>query len=398
MQVEEISFQYYKAFKERQELKIRPVTILIGKNSSGKSAVAKLFTLLANSFGGKIEEPLLVKNQGVELGAEFLDLVYKRIPTHQMNFTIKTDNNVEISSTIIQQPQNYDLDIAKWSYKDKDRVIQLTYDNKKKQYYDTSSKYYNCDFRGFIPTRIEDKGGKEIQDQFQLNTYWDIDYIGPFRVLPKRQYYLSGQIIYNMMGIQGEYAYSMLGASKAMKQDLHERVGDWYERFFDGWRLSVDGDHRPYFEIKLEREDVSTNLVDVGEGMNQALPLIVRANMNKPHSLVVIEQPELHLHPAAHVNLATLFAESAKKYNQRFIIETHSENFILRMRNIIVNQQFDYTPDDVIIYWVDDTEEGKMLMEITIDENGRLSDWPEGIFNENIQEILAIKRAVKNRK
>jgi len=62
-------------------MKLKPITILIGRNSSGKSSIAKLFTLLENSLMGDINEPLLLKNNGVELGAEFDNLFFENNPT-----------------------------------------------------------------------------------------------------------------------------------------------------------------------------------------------------------------------------------------------------------------------------------------------------------------------------
>jgi len=133
--------------------------------------------------------------------------------------------------------------------------------------------------------------------------------------------------------------------------------------------------------------------------MNQALPLVVRANVaDRPDSIIVLEQPELHLHPAAHGDLAELFAKSAKENNQTFIIETHSENIILRLRKLIVENDFGFTKDDLIIYWIEDAElKGKELREITVDEEGILSDWPEGIFNEGMKEILEMQKALRRK-
>lgn len=81
MKIKSISFENYKAFAEKQTMQLKPITILIGKNSSGKSSIAKLFPLLENSLSGLIDEPLLINNNGVELGAEFRDLVYGKDAT-----------------------------------------------------------------------------------------------------------------------------------------------------------------------------------------------------------------------------------------------------------------------------------------------------------------------------
>ncbi|MFM6158035.1 MAG: AAA family ATPase, partial [Sphaerospermopsis kisseleviana] len=146
-------------------------------------------------------------------------------------------------------------------------------------------------------------------------------------------------------------------------------------------------------------QEFPINIVDVGQGIHQALPLVVRANVtDRPDSIIVLEQPELHLHPAAHGDLAELFAKSAKENNQTFLIETHSENIILRLRKLIVENDFGFTKDDLIIYWIEDAElKGKELREITVDEEGVLSDWPEGVFNEGMKEILEMQKALRRK-
>ena len=149
----------------------------------------------------------------------------------------------------------------------------------------------------------------------------------------------------------------MLGISKSKKDDeLYKNVGRWYKEHFDGWELKVDDrDKKPLIQILLSKNDIDVNIVDVGQGMSQVLPLVVRANItDRPNSMIVIEQPELYLHPAAHGDLAELFAKSAKENNQTFIIETHSENMLLRLRKLIVENDFGFTKDDVIIYWLED--------------------------------------------
>ncbi|MDJ0734931.1 MAG: DUF3696 domain-containing protein [Nostocaceae cyanobacterium] len=212
---------------------------------------------------------------------------------------------------------------------------------------------------------------------------------------------MTGQIQFRDTGVAGENAYTMLAISKLNKNDeLHKNVGKWYKEHFDGWELKVDDrDKKPLIQILLSKNDTDVNIVDVGQGMNQALPLVVRANVkDRPDSMIILEQPELHLHPAAHGDLAELFAKSAKENNQTFIIETHSENMLLRLRKLIVENNFGFTQDDIVIYWLEDAEfKGQELMEITIDEDGVLSDWRDGVFDEGLKEILEMQKAL-NRK
>jgi predicted ATPase len=100
--INKISFRNYKSFQELQEIEIKPITILIGKNSSGKSAIAKLPTLIDVSLSGQYEEPLLYVNKDVELGAEFRDLIYGRqIGSLDLTLESKTDTLfVEVTSGV----------------------------------------------------------------------------------------------------------------------------------------------------------------------------------------------------------------------------------------------------------------------------------------------------------
>ena len=88
-----ISFENYKAFYEQQTIQLKPITILIGKNSSGKSSIAKLFTLLENSLSGEIDEPLLLSNNGVELGADFENLFFGNKLAGRLNFNLQFDQS-----------------------------------------------------------------------------------------------------------------------------------------------------------------------------------------------------------------------------------------------------------------------------------------------------------------
>ena len=405
MKVKSISFKNYKAFYEEQTMQLKPITILIGKNSSGKSSIAKLFTLLETSLKGDIDEPLLLKNNGVELGADFDNLFPdNKSGAITLNFQIIFENNMELEVGLLKKVDGYGLDIFDWKYKDNNQEFDLQDMNNMEHFTrgyinEIDQKFYACKFKGFIPTEfIKESTNENISATFNIPNI-DVDYIGPFRILPTRCFSLPGKTKFRDTGITGENAYLMLGVSKLEKKDkLYEKVGQWYKEHFDGWELIVDDkSKKPLIQILLSKNDTEVNIMDVGQGMNQALPLVVRANVtDRPDSIIVLEQPELHLHPAAHGDLAELFAKSAKENNQTFIIETHSENIILRLRKLIVENDFGFTKDDLIIYCIEDAElKGKELREITVEEDGVLTDWPEGVFNEGMKEILEMQKALR---
>lgn len=398
--IDSLYFENYKGFRQGNLIKIRPITLLIGKNSSGKSSIAKLFPLLENSLSQKIEEPLLLSNNNVSLGGEFRDLVYNRLPNSPIIFQISYKDGISIKVSIVQNQNDFNLTIFTWDYESPDTTLRLRFSSEDNKYVGEDGKLYSCDFKGFIPTAIIDDTEKNIVTDMALDSFLlNVDYIGPFRQFPERQFLLSGQMRYRKTGSRGEKAYHILGISERLDQNIHKQVEEWYSDNFDGWRLVVNSDHHPFLEIRLEKEETSVNIADVGQGISQALPLIVRGYYPQKDSIIVIEQPELHLHPAAHGQLIELFAESAKLNQQNFIIETHSENILLRLRRLILEKKFDLTPEDFVIYFVDQSEEGgHELMEITIDENGVLSDWPDGVFNEALDETIKIRKALTIKK
>ena len=388
---------------------LKPITVLIGKNSSGKSSIAKLFTLFESSLMANSDEPLLLKNNGVELGEDFENLFFGNKSGGYLNFQISFENDLQIEIGLREKStkfskRGYGLEIYEWKYKSNNLKLALELNDN--NYFDTvDENHYDVKFKGFIPSQIlNTKTNEDLVAKINLeNISIDVDYIGPFRILPDRYFYLTGQTQFRDTGIRGENAYAMLGMSQAKEEnELCQNVGEWYQKYFDGWELKVNNtDKKPLVQILLSKEDMNINIVDVGQGMNQALPLVVRANVkDRPNSIVVLEQPELHLHPAAHSDLAELFARSAKENNQTFIIETHSENMLLRFRKLVVENNFGFTKDDLVIYWIEDAQvkgKGKELREITVDEEGVLSDWPDGVFNESIKEILEIQKAVKKK-
>lgn len=378
--INKISFEGYKGFKNRNELELKPITILIGKNSSGKSAIAKLPIFLSESISTNQTTPLLNSLKGIELGAEFRDLLYNRDIQGELKFELYNDNDEVVKVQINNDVVNNVPIISKWQLFKKDSLeFEISTE--------VISKH-SIKFEGILP-----KGHKDVLlKKFNFET----NYLGPFRLNPPRIFHLDGTKDYKRIGSKGENAYQILANSLNNVDDLHIKVGNWYQENFDGWRLIVKK-NEPYFEIKITRDgntnEGEINIVDVGQGMSQALPIIVKANMNSSPSLVIIEQPELHLHPAAHGNLAQLIVKSTKETKNRYLIETHSENFILRIRRLIAEQKLDV--NDVALYSVEYNENEKFsfIEKINIQADGEVDYWPKDIFKESFEEVKALRIA-----
>lgn len=383
-----IRFSSYKKFEETTEIEIKPLTVLIGKNSSGKSSISKLFPMFEKAMSGTSPAPFLFENEGVSLGTAFSDIAHNG-NNIGLSFGLGYENGLDINIDFISKVGNQDYWIKKYVLKYNGTQTVLEKENAQGSYIDKDSfkEYVSQDFRGFINFKLfEDKNVGSV-DSYFLHT----DYIGPFRAFPKRAYSQRSSCLLNKIGIDGTWAYDNLNISN----ELLSCVSDWYARTFN-CNLVLKQLTNGVFSVNIRKTDSTheINIADEGQGMSQVLPIVTRCCMpDDKDTLIVVEQPELHLHPAAHEAIADLLADTAKVNNHRYVIETHSKNLLLEIRSIVANKNYSLTKDDVVVYYIHDDEECNAILDrIDIDENGNMSDWPEEIFNESYELIKKIRR------
>jgi predicted ATPase len=360
MMVRKIAFRNFKIFKEWQTLELRPITILIGKNNSGKSAIAKLPTLIDGSLSGKFNVPLKPQNEGIILGAAYEDLVYNKENIDNLEFELTSD--IEKLKVIINSDY-YSKKIFFTHYQSNETIIDVK----------------KTKFKGFTIFKQS--------SALRLN----YDYMGAFRETPRLYYAINNADEFDKIGIKGENAYPILIQWSESKNILFHKISDWYQHHFEGWKLKIiqiEGLSDTY-SIALQYNSMQPmNLTHVGEGISQALPLVVRSFMPAEEEiLIIVEEPETHLHPAAHGNLAQRFAESYLEDNhKRYLIETHSQNFVLRMRRLVAEGKLKTT--DLAIYYVDfeAAQQASTLQLIEVDEDGEVEWWPSGVFNESLTD------------
>lgn len=164
-------------------------------------------------------------------------------------------------------------------------------------------------------------------------------------------------------------------------------------------QIACDGIDDRSIELVLidQRSNTRVSHRDIGIGISQVLPVLVSAYASR-RSLITIEQPEIHLHPALQADLADVFIESALGENRnRFLLETHSEHLVLRiMRRMRQTREGNLpegfqpvTPDDVGIIFVKSVGNKSIKRILELNENGELLDpWPDGFFETGLREIL----------
>jgi predicted ATPase len=162
----------------------------------------------------------------------------------------------------------------------------------------------------------------------------------------------------------------------------------------DGQTLDFvrNGEESGSFSLMVKRGKARVNLSDVGEGTNQVLPVITQSFINDA-DITIIEQAGLHLHPSAHAHVAYRIAEAAKQSGKTYVIESHSENFVLGLRNMIAHENLN--PADVAIYYIDHDGESATAQLYEVERNGSMSDWPTGVFTEDFELLKEISKAAR---
>ncbi|MBQ3608734.1 MAG: DUF3696 domain-containing protein [Bacteroidaceae bacterium] len=368
-----IHIRNYKAFSTEQQIEIRPVTVLIGKNSSGKSSILKLFPLFANATAGKTDSPLMLVNDGVSLGARYEEL-FHNYTLVDLSLGASFENGISFDVTYAIDQGNlfvYKYQVSKGKELFGEQILSK----------DTPSPSGMT-----FPKAYEHLGIQKADMTFK------VDYIGPIRKTAPKEIVFEGFSNASKVGIDGSFAYSVLLNSHLKDDVLFKNVSQWFEDNLEGQKLLFmqNGPSTGSYSLYVKHNEVNVNISQVGQGLGQLLPIVVASYMKNDIEVLAIEQPALHLHPAAHANVAYRIAESAKKMKRKYVIESHSENFILGLRNMVADPNKDFNSEDVIIYFIDANEEESTLDRIEILPNGELTSWPTGIFSESFDLMSEI--------
>ncbi|MDE5975422.1 MAG: AAA family ATPase, partial [Muribaculaceae bacterium] len=311
--------------------------------------------------GGKDSHLSLTPADGISMGRTLLDLFHKRLLI-ELGFYAEFSDG--LSYEVWMLGNQGEVHPYKAVLKEDDKVI--------------GEENAPTEFAGLFPIRFED-----IVERINFRVY----HIGPLResapsILPASS--ISNR---RFVGYKGEYTYGILLNSYLKGSDLFTKVSDWFENNMDGLRLDIEaeGASGANYVLNIVKDGVSINIADAGLGLSQVLPIIVQSYIENKDTIITIEQPVLHLHPAAHAPVAVRLAESSLESGVRYVVETHSKNFLLAIRLETILPDSDFTKDDVSIYYIVGETLPSDVKEIEITGNGALSFWPTGVFGEDAE-------------
>ena len=160
----------------------------------------------------------------------------------------------------------------------------------------------------------------------------------------------------------------------------------------------IDENQRLY-EATATVGGANSSLADVGFGVSQVLPVVALLFSAPPGSIVLLEQPELHLHPNAQSLLADLLLHVAETRNLQLIVESHSEHVLRRLQARIAEGQSKFAnPENIKMYFCEPGEGGSTISEVELDRFGQIANWPEKFLGDISGELHTIAKAAIRRR
>ena len=428
-----LSLENFKIWKSTGPMRLAPVTLLLGTNSSGKSSLIQALLLIRQTVkGGDDNQDLNLGNpdagDSVALG-QYKDLLCRFGSSTKVGIEFRWSASGETADSTIfsawyrKGPAgSAELDYLRLGKEGQGFIVERRRPGIYRLFLgdERKSRLQSAEFRprrsfAFSPAVLARLGNdaeliRDVGPQL-LDELSRIIYLGPIRKLAQRDYVWNGRMP-SSIGDDGSKAVDALIASgistqKAKKVDfeadktLIQETIHWLKRMDLADNLSVKslgGSGR--YQLLFHKEEEISNLKDVGVGVSQVLPVIVAALHAKPGHIVIIEEPESHLHPLAESLLAELFVEVSKKRKVQFIVETHSEHLFRRMQTLLAKGETE--PRKCAMYFVEREGKEAKLRELVPDAVGRIKHWPPKFFGDTlgetrIQAELAIKRIKEER-
>lgn len=424
MRLKALSWTRYRAFKEATRVEFSPLSIVIGKNGSGKSLISRLPLLVANAISETPDGVLSLTAGGIEHAASFLDFAHQRsaLPFSLGMEASDGDASFSFEATLRYINETRSLTVEGYSFSDRDgELLSLTIDGAEQltslkpryiiRYRGDADRTEEVAFSGLLPVldagelhnfELFDAGVSALRRALPMPSY-----LGPFREEPSRTAKMPGQSI-KELGPRGERALELLTDDRLRQGGvLIRQVSEWFSTALHQ-KVEVDINNDPprlYIVDRLTGLQVS--LADTGAGFAQVLPVVVqhfayRIGRLKTSTLIV-EQPELHLHPAAHGAVADLILETASPGKDwepaTCIVETHSEQFIMRLRRRVAEGADKDRLKILSLGHIEDPQRDaapEPIREIVLDERGNPDSWPAGVFEEALDDLTAARKAARS--
>ncbi len=448
--ITQLSFSNFKSWQQIKAMKLASITGLFGTNSSGKTSILQLLLMIKQTV--ESTDRLQVLDFGSDKSPANLGSFHDVVYSHEQGRKLDWDIQWKLREPLtVKNPENKKADLFS---SDKLGFQAEIFENEKRKLVANQIVYSYAGQKftmrrtgkaGYILTVLPENGFQlirrqgrvwelpvpvkcygfpnEVNARFQNAGFLSdlqleferlfngIKYLGPLRDYPKRQYPWSGTEPVDM-GQRGERVVeALLAASDTHeklsrgkgipKETLEHRVASWLKdlNLIHSFRVEpIEKDGGNIYRVKVKRNPNSPDVLitDVGFGVSQILPAIVLCYYAPKGSIIILEQPEIHLHPAVQAGLADVFIDAVKTRDIQIIFESHSEHLLKRLQRRIADQTI--INDDTALYFCEADNGCSKLTPLKVDLYGNIENWPKDFFGDQFGEITKTAKAAITRK
>ncbi len=432
-----IGLQNFKSWREL-DIELAPITLLFGANSSGKSAILQSLLMLKQTVNSRGPQVYLDfgghRNDYADLGS-YHDLVFGHDTNKCLSLSLAWNERIQSRQTTgSRAPRFVSFESARfnvtWATDDDLHISKLRYDVRsansahdwvevirlpdQKYHLRTSLTETDEEFKPVspppnfyvlprLPREIGDSSiaylGFNRYARWFENLFDRIQYVGPLRRPPNRHYLWTGSKP-KVITPDGDNTIQMLIGSARKDCDLLNLVTMRLKnlQLIDSFDVRAIDQNERLYEATATIGGMRASLMDVGFGISQVLPVITMLLSAPEGSIVLLEQPELHLHPNAQAALADLMLQAAETRNLQLIVESHSEHILRRMQRRIAEAESSFaTPEKVKAFFCQPGENGSTACEVELDRFGQIANWPDKFLGDISGDIHSMSRAAFKR-
>lgn len=440
-----LKIKNFKGWKDTGPIQMSPITLFFGANSSGKSSIGQFLMMLKQTVENADRKTVLYpdgKNTAVQLGS-FQDMVYHHdvqqmisfnyvwTNSNRLIFNIESDQNFTgelmsfessvrfVENAIVLNSFHYVLindgqdALSVGMYRDENAHYSLRSNSRNlylnplirnpgsKDGLGTPVRFYG--FPDEVVAYYQHAEFVQLLNLWHEKLFRSLFYLGPMRTKADRLYTWMGNAP-ESVGYSGEYTIPAILAARGRKLSMGpDQTEQPFEAIIanalqtmgliESFKVSPISDQRQEYEVKIctRGSEDEVNLTDVGFGISQVLPVLVQCFYAPQGSIILMEQPEIHLHPSAQSALADVMidvinsCENGQPRNIQLIIESHSEHFLRRLQRRIAEDVV--SQDKVSAYFANITKTPATLDPLELDKYGNIRNWPDNFFGDEMTDI-----------
>ena len=424
--ITELKAHNFKSWQATGEIRFAPLTGFFGANNSGKTSILQLLLLLkqtAEQQPPEWNEPLYFGDGGSPVNlVDFDTVIHLHNLTVDLGITLSwkltegkqiagySADSLSFSTNIIKNLEQselrdfrYKLDYGPtfgidWTSQE-NPVTPRGYLIGRREHMTISRNAYVDPFRcyGIVNPAVYEDPFLDLQTAFE-NLFSRVRYLGPRREDPRHSYSWRSSHPKDV-GQRGQNMIASILSGRVRLLSVEEQILNWLQQLelIDSYDLHPTSGGSEYdFLIKQYKNGPEVRFTDIGFGVSQVLPLIAQCYYAPEGSILILENPEAHLHPKAQSELADVFIDVVKNRNIQIILESHSEHLLLRLMRRIAEEEI--SEKQTAFHFCKIEDGNSQAEQLKVDEYGNISNWPKNFFGDEMGDVVEKTKAEMKRR